>query len=88
MTNGTHTCLPQQLQSYLKIPAAVFFTSSYIVEPQHIDRWSSLCGFSEGPWMMKPDIEDDVLMDCLAAFHSCTAIYRREIFEHFGGFLY
>ena len=62
------------------------FTAAFMLEPQHLNRWSNLRGFWDGSWTIKPDIEVGALTDCIAAFHACTAVYRREAFERFGGF--
>ncbi len=67
-------------------PDCMVFTAAFMLEPEHVDRWSLLRGFWEGPWQVGPDIKLEEVMDCLAAFHSCTAVYRREVFERFGGF--
>ena len=72
-----------KLEAY---PRCGVFTASFFIEPSHQDRWSSLRGFYEGEWAIDTDISKDALMDCIAAFHSCTCVYRKEVFEKFGGF--
>jgi hypothetical protein len=67
-------------------PDCAAFTAAFMLEPQHQNRWSKLSGFSEGTWAITPDIELGTLTDCIAAFHACTAVYRRETFSRLGGF--
>jgi len=64
------------------------FTAAFYLEPAGVDRWAELRagGFSEGPWRLTPGVSRRELADCLAAFHSCTTVYRREAFEATSGF--
>ena len=75
--------------SYLeKHPDCAAFTSAFYRDPEGVDRWAELAphNFIEGPWALDPQIQRGELSTCLAAFHSCTAVYRRTAIEALGGF--
>ncbi|THD63300.1 MAG: glycosyltransferase family 2 protein [Phenylobacterium sp.] len=69
-------------------PECAVFTAAYLREPEGVDRWAELYarGFAEGPWRLLPAIPPAELLDCVAAFHACTAVYRRETVARYGGF--
>jgi glycosyltransferase involved in cell wall biosynthesis len=69
-------------------PECGAFTSAFDIEPQGIDRWEELRaeGFTEGVWRLTARTPRSELPNCLNAFHSCTAVYRRDVVARYGGF--
>lgn len=65
-------------------PQCGAFTAAFMVEPQGFDRWEGL-GFSEGPWALEATTPRPDVFNCLFAFHSVTAVYRRSVALACGG---
>ena len=82
------TLLMTATQALAAHPDCGVFTSAYLREPEGVDRWAELHGrgFREGPWRLTPEIGREELAVCTDAFHACTAVYRREAIEPYGGF--
>lgn len=69
-------------------PECAVFTSAFYLEPEHVDRWVELrtAGYTEGVWRASSAMSRHELNHCLAAFNSCTAVYRSEVVAAYGGF--
>lgn len=83
---------PGHLETALAVldrhPECGAFTSNFTVGPDRVERWDELrrYGFAAGSWRLAPAASRDDLRHCVDAFHSVTAVYRREVFEAHGGF--
>jgi glycosyltransferase involved in cell wall biosynthesis len=77
--------LATAMRAFEAHPECGAFTAAYWLEPAGVDRWAEL-GVTEGVWRLAPDIARRELRTCAYIFHACTAVYRRECFERFGGF--
>ncbi len=80
--------LEKAVETLISHPECGAFTSAYYLYPQGLDRWKELreAGFVEGVWQISPNIPPRELRSCLNAFHSCTAVYRKDALDAFDGF--
>lgn len=65
-------------------PECGAFTAAFMVQPQGFNRWAGL-GFTEGRWALTATTSRREVFDCLFAFHSVTAVYRRSVAISCGG---